>query len=76
MLVYTRKECCLGRILEIISIVNSDSKHFSHIYYSQWSQKRGCFYSVAIESALENSNGKVHHKPREIENDFTVFGKI
>jgi hypothetical protein len=66
----------LGRSLEIKSTVNSDSKHLSLVYYSQWSQKRRCFYSVAIESALENANGKVHHKPREIENDVTLFGKI
>lgn len=73
---YTRKECCLGRSLEIKSIVNFYSKHLSHVYCRQWSQKRRCFYSVAIESALENANGKVHHKPRETENDVTIFGKI
>jgi hypothetical protein len=40
-----------------------DSKHLFHVYYSQLSQKRRCFYSVVIESALENASGKVHHKP-------------
>jgi len=30
-MVYTRKECCLGRSLEIKSIANSESKHLSHV---------------------------------------------
>jgi len=38
-------------------------------------KKRRCFFSVAIDSALENANRKVHHKARETENDVTLFGK-
>jgi hypothetical protein len=67
----------MRRSLEIKSIVNSDSKHLSRVFYSQWSQKRRCFYRVAIDSALENAIGKVHHKLREIENeDVALFGRI
>jgi hypothetical protein len=48
----------------------------SHVYYSQWSQKRICFYSIAVESAVENANGKANQKPGETENDVTVIEKI
>jgi len=38
-------------------------------------KKRRCFYSVAIDSVLENAIGKVHYKARETENYVTLFGK-
>jgi hypothetical protein len=38
-------------------------------------KKMRFFCSVAIDPALENVNGKEHHKPRETENDVTLLGK-
>ena len=57
-LLYTRKECCLGRSLEIKSIVNSDSKHLSLFTIHNGLRKGDDFTALLLNLLYKMPMGK------------------